>query len=52
MIHVIIQIKDQETFFKGKSFPHYEVGWKLGSVFTTWSGKVLDNSQIQYWKEI
>lgn len=52
MIHVIIKIRDRETYFDGQSFPHYEVGWKKDDEFHTWSGTQLTPEDIEAWKEI
>ena len=30
IIHVIMKMKDQETYFDGDPYPHYEIGWKQG----------------------
>lgn len=52
ILHVLMKINDQETFFDGKSYPHYEIGWKKGNVFHSWNGLKRNEDEIEEWEEI
>lgn len=51
-LHVLIRMKDQETYFGDKSYPHYEIGWKKGEKFHLWNGLVKTEGEIDEWEEI
>lgn len=52
IIHVLIKLIHQETYFEGESYPHYEIGWKKGEEFHSWSGKVILPEEVDCWKAI
>ena len=52
VMHVLIKMKDQETYFGGQSYPHYEIGWKHGDLFTLWNGLKKKEDEIEEWEEI
>lgn len=45
--HVLIKIRNQETYFDEEAYPHYEVGWKKGEEFTLWNGNPIDANEIE-----
>lgn len=51
-IHVLIQMKGQDTDFDGETYPHYEIGWKKGNSFHLWNGLVKTEDDIDHWEEI
>lgn len=51
-VHVLIRLKDQETYFAGKPYPHYEIGWKHGDQFTLWNGYKKTEEDVEEWEEI
>lgn len=52
IIHIIMKVKDQETYFDDISYPHFEVGWKKEDEFHSWNGKKFSKDEIESWKEI
>lgn len=51
-IHVLIKLKEQETYFDGGAYPHYEIGWKKGDTFHIWNGLQCREEDIDEWEEI
>lgn len=51
-IHVLIRLKEQESYFDGKSYPHYEVGWKKGDTFYHWNHLQCKEEDVEEWEEI
>lgn len=52
ILHVVMKLKNQETYFKGVTYPHYEIGWKDGETFHMWNGLQCKVEDVEKWVEL
>lgn len=52
VLHVLMKLKEQDTYFDNKTYPHYEIGWKKGDTFHFWNGLKCREEDLEEWEEI